>query len=120
MRRSVVLLITVFLLIIIAGLNQHAMDPEAFSGEWYSNDNQDVYMFRDGLIYYPGSEGLITESVSVSGAYTYSADSIFLFAVGVSGLETEREIYLVQNRDGSFLCENEDGSGRIYFIRYRK
>ena len=88
MRRSVVLLIAVFLLIIIAGLSQTVLDPEDICGEWYSNDNQDVYVFQDGLIYCPGSEGLITDPVSITGAYTYSADSVFLFTVSVSGLET--------------------------------
>ena len=120
MRRSIVLLFAFFLLTIIAGFNQTVLDPEDFRGEWYSNDNQDVYIFQDGLIYCPGTEGLITDPASVSGAYTYSADSIFLFTTGVSGLETEQEIYLVQNKDGSFLCETKDGSGRIFFIRYRK
>ena len=117
MRRSVVLFIAVIFLIIIAGLNRMVLDPEAFCGEWYSNEDQDIYLFQEGLIYRSGSDGLLTEPVSFCGAYSYSTDSIFLFLEGISGLETEQELYLVQNKDGSFLCENEDGSGRIYFIR---
>ena len=117
MRRLVVLLIALLLLIIITGLSRTALDPEVFRGEWYSADDQTLYYFQDGLIYSSKFADEITDASSISGAYTYSRDTIFLFAEGVSGLETEQEIYLVQNHDGRFLCESKDGTGMIYFIQ---
>ena len=117
MRRLVILLLVILLLIIIAGLSRTALDPEVFRGEWYSADDQNVYLFQEGLIYCSRSSDALTDADSISGAYTYSRDSIFLFVEGVPGLETEQEIYLVQNHDGRFLCENKDGTGMIYFIQ---
>ena len=43
--------------------------------------------------------------------------SVFLFASGIDGLEQSRELYLVENDTESFLCENKDGSGQIFFVR---
>ena len=120
MRRLVVLLIVVLLLIIITGFSRTALDPEVFRGEWYSADDQKLYYFQDGLIFSYQLTDNDTDAVSISGAYMYSRDTVFLFAEGVPGLETEQEIYLVQNHDGRLLCENKDGTGRIYFIQSKE
>ena len=120
MRRLVVLLIVVLLLIIITGFSRTALDPEVFRGEWYSADDQKLYYFQDGLIFSSQFTDNDTDAVSISGAYMYSRDTVFLFAEGVPGLETEQEIYLVQNHDGRLLCENKDGTGRIYFIQSKE
>lgn len=107
----------VTLLILIIGLNQTVMAPESYSGQWYSADDQSIYSFHEGLIYCSKYTVALSDTDSISGAYSYCKDSIVLFAQGIDGLETEKEIYLVQNKDGSFLCENPDGTGKTYFIR---
>ena len=107
----------VTLLILIIGLNQPVMAPQNYSGQWYSADDQTIYSFQEGLIYRSKYTVALSDTDSISGAYSYCKDSIVLFAQGIDGLETEKEIYLVQNKDGSFLCENPDGTGKTYFIR---
>jgi len=104
--------------IIIAGLRQTAIDPESYTGYWYSPEDHSRYLFQNGLICCPKYEINISESDSITGAYVYCKNSILLFAEGVEGLEKEKELYLVHRGDGSFLCENADGSGAVYFIRY--
>lgn len=118
MKRLTIICITVFLLCMIIGLSQTAINPGSFCGEWYSSDDQRLHMFREGLIF-STNHGVIASDVGeLSGAYTFNKDSIFLFANGIEGLETEKKLYLVTHGDSSFLCENIDGSGKIYFIRY--
>lgn len=107
------------LLVIISGLHQTVIDPRVYNGQWYSADDQSLYYFQDGLIYCSKHAVALSDRDSISGAYCYSRNSILLFAAGVEGLETEKEIYLVSNEDGSFLCEHKDGTGAIYFIRYQ-
>lgn len=118
MRRLAILSVILFLLIIIAGLSQTAMDPDNFTGKWYSSKDQSIYLFQEGLIYSPKHAVALSDKDSISGAYSFCGTSVFLFAKGIDGLETEQELYLVTNHDGCFLCENTDGSGTVYFIRY--
>ncbi len=107
-------------MVLLAGfllLSRTAVDPEDFTGQWYSGREQCIYQFRDGLIYcsrYPISE---SDGESISGAYVFSGKSIFLFVKGIEGLETEREVYLIKRAEESLLCENKDGTGQIYFVR---
>ncbi len=107
----------VVLLAIFFALNHTAIDPEDFTGDWYSSREQCIYHFQDGLIYCPKYPILISEEDSVSGAYVFSGKSIFLFAAGIEGLETEREVYLIETSEESLLCEKSDGTGQIYFVR---
>lgn len=118
MKRLAIFGIIVIFCILIAGFCQTAMDPEAFAGQWYSSSDQSIYLFQEGLIYSPQNAIAISDTDSISGAYSYCGKSVFLFASGIKGLETEKELYLIHKGDGSFLCENKDGSGKIYFIRY--
>lgn len=113
------LALSMALLMIIIGLNQPVIDPQDYTGQWYSAKNQSVYLFQNGLIYCSKHSIALTDTDSISGAYSYGKKSILLFADGIDGLKTEKEIYLVNNNDGSFLCEHKDGSGEIYFIRYQ-
>ena len=69
----------------------------------------------DELIYEFGIP--LGENQSMSGAYCVSRNSMVLFARGVEGLETERDVYLVHGSGGDALCEHPDGSGKIFFIR---
>ena len=107
----------IILVLILLLFCQTALDPESFCGEWYSAEDQSGYLFQEGLVYRLKFGEEFSDTTPICGAYTYCRDSVFLFTEGVAGLEKETEIYLVRNRDGSFLCENKDGSGNIYFIR---
>ena len=120
MRRLAISFISIILIILIAGLCQTALNPEDFSGIWYSANDQTVYRFQEGLIYSAKHAVQLSDSASISGAYTFCKESIFMFVTGIDGLETEREVYLVENGNGSFLCENDDGTGIVYFIRYNE
>jgi len=120
MKRLAAFSTIILLFIIITGFGQTAVDPEDFAGQWYSSSDQSVYLFQEGLIYCPKHAVAISDNASISGAYSYCKNSIYLFAIGVNGLETEKALYLVHSGDGSFLCENKDGSGIIYFIRYKE
>ena len=107
----------VVLLGIFYTLNRTAMDPADFTGDWYSSREQCIYHFQNGLIYCPKYPILISDGNAISGAYVFSGKSIFLFAKGIEGLETEREVYLVETAEESLLCENDDGTGQIFFVR---
>ena len=117
MRRLAMVLIIICILLIIVGLSQTAWNPESICGAWYSSDDQQAYLFEEGLIF---CDKYALDKDSLCGAYSYSKNSVYLFAKGIDDLETETEIYYFKNHDGSFLCENKDGSGKIYFIRYNE
>ena len=108
------------LLLIVCALSQPAMDPEDFSGQWYSSREQCIYLFRGGIIYCRKYPILLSEEASISGAYTFSGESVYLFAEGIEGLESPRELFLVEHKEESLLCENKDGSGQIFFVRDNK
>ena len=118
MKRWAILGIAVIIVIILAGLSQTAINPKDFSGQWYSWENQNLYMFQDGLIYCTKYPIEISGTESISGAYTYCKNSVVLFAAGIPGLEQEKELYLVQNGDVSCLSDQREGKGMVYFIRY--
>ena len=106
----------VVLLGIFCALNRTAMDPADFTGDWYSSYEQCIYHFQDGLIYCP-KYPIMSDGEAISGAYVFSGKSILLFAKGIQGLENEREVYLIETKEESLLCENADGTGQIYFVR---
>lgn len=105
------------LLTVLYMLSQPALDPEDFSGEWYSSQEQCIYLFREGLIYCQKYPVPVSGSEHISGAYTFSGNSVFLFAEGIEGLQTPKELYLFESREESLLCENADGTGSIFFVR---
>ena len=115
-----VLALCLVLLVIFTGLSQSAVNPQNYTGQWYSADNQSVYLFQNGLIYCSKYPITLSDTESINGAYSFSKNSIFLFSKGIEDLETETELFFVRNREGSFLCENADGTGKIYFIRYQE
>lgn len=116
MKRALVCCIVIYGFILIFGFKT-AIDPAQFSGQWYSSDDQSIYLFQEGIIYSAKNSVLLPEAEYISGAYIYSSDSVFLFAEGIEGLETEKEVFLIQRGDSSLLCEKQDGSGKIYFAR---
>ena len=120
MRRLAIILIVSVICILLTGLFQPALNPRDFTGKWYSSADQSVYLFQEGLIFCSRHSVALSETEFLSGAYSFGKDSVFLFAEGIAGLEQERQLYLVKRGEESCLCENRDGSGQIYFIRYNK
>lgn len=118
MKRWFIFCIILLLLTTVVGINQTAVDPELFSGEWYSAEGLDLYLFEGGLIYNLNNSIMLLDDACISGAYVYCKDSIVLFARGIDGLEKERELYLIRKDNVSILCDNENGSGITYFLRY--
>ncbi len=117
MKRLIISAIIIMVLVISCLLNQTAWDPGYFSGEWYSIQDQSVYLFEEGILYCRHRSVPVSSTEFISGAYSVSRKSVFLFAGGIDGLEQSRELYLVENDTESFLCENKDGSGQIFFVR---
>ena len=120
MKRLPALCIFVILSVFLLSLFQTALDPAAFSGQWYTSGDQCVYWFQEGLIFTTKQDELSYDLSSACGAYTYCKNSIVLFVVGVEGLETEKELYLIRKENTSILCEDKAGYGPVYFIRYQK
>lgn len=114
MKRLAAACLIIFLIGILLGLSQTAQDPADFSGIWYTLKDQSPYVFQKGLITGPKSTDPMV------GAYWYCKDSVVLFVQDVEGLEKERELYLISDREVNLLCESSDGTGIVYFIRYRK
>ena len=118
MKRAAAFCFLLLIVMIVATLCQSALNPEVFTGQWYASENQCAYLFQEGIVYCARNPVMLSETEHISGAYTFCSGSVFLFAEGVPGLEKEKQLYLVRKDGGSFLCENPDGSGTIYFIRY--
>lgn len=120
MKRFAIVCMVLMIIGIVVGLSRTALDPEDFSGLWYSSDDPSAYLFQEGLIYRSHKDPKVSGLDSFCGAYWFCRDSVFLFVQGMDGLETEKELYLVYGDDVSFLCEHADGSGKNYFIRYKE
>lgn len=98
-------------------LSGTAIAPEDFTGTWYSAADGSVYVFREGIIECEAHQIPASGDTIFSGAYSFSRDSIVIFAVGVDGLEETQELYLIRSRNGDRLCGNPDGTGTVYFYR---
>ena len=120
MGRSARICVVIFICVLMTGLCRIAVDPSDFTGKWYSATDQSAYLFQEGLIYCSQYSVALSGTETISGAYSFGADSIFLFAEGIPGLEEERELFLVTRGAESCLCENRDGTGTSFFIRYNE
>ena len=117
MKKWLLFGIAVIIVISIAFLGQPAVDPEDFTGQWYSTNGQTIYRFQNGIIQCDKHSVAINNGSTFSGAYIFSGKSVTLFAMGVDGLETVKELYLIENKEEFLLCERPDGTGTIYFVR---
>ena len=120
MRKWLFLGLAIIAVALIAFLGQPAIDPEDFTGDWYSVDGQHVYRFRNGIIHCEQHFVELGDGSSFSGAYSFSGKSIQLFAIGVDGLESQKELYLVEHKEESLLSDRPDGKGAIYFVRHNE
>ena len=119
MRKWLFCGIAIIVIVSIAFLGQPAVDPEDFIGEWYSASSQQIYRFDNGIIHCDRHCVPLPDGDSISGAYIFSGKTVALFATGVEGLESVRELYLVENKEEAILCETKDGTGKIYFVRHK-
>lgn len=117
MRKAAIAGVLFLVIGVMFTLGRTATDPQDYSGEWYSADCQCIYLFQEGIIYSRKHTVPLTEGNAISGAYIFAGDTVALFAVGVDGLETVKELYLIQNEEGSILCENRNEDSKIFFIR---
>lgn len=117
MKRVAILCVVLIIFVMIICFSHTAMDPDVFTGQWYSSGDHSIYLFQEGMIYSAKHTIPLAENEYISGAYFCSSNSIYLFADGIVGLEEPKEAYLVQKGDTSIICENKNGSGQIYFAR---
>lgn len=117
MKRWLIFGIAILAVLGIAFLGQPAIDPEDFTGDWYSTSGQNIYHFRNGIIRCDKHSLYLDDGTSFSGAYIFSGKSVAVFAKGVDGLENVKELYLIENKEEFLLCDRLDGSGTIYFVR---
>lgn len=96
-------------------LSRTAISYPDFMGEWYAYSDGKRYVFSEGIIQESDPNGKNEEMIS--GAYSVCRDSMLLFARGIEGLETERNVYLIHKSSGDLLCEHPDGTGIVYFTR---
>ena len=104
----------IILTALIAGvffLQQTAIDPGDFTGEWYRAEDGKRYCFREGVIEDP------EEQAGFGGAYVFSRNKVLLFTVDPSGESRICELYPAGEPKGEFLSESPDGKGRIVFSR---
>lgn len=111
MKRPV-LWISLFCLLLAAGLNRIAVDPGHFTGIWYAEGGE-VFCFREGIIrrLQPESEGIL------EGAYSFTSGSITLFVTGHEELGSVTTLYRIPGKDGDVLCTTSDGRGTVCFSR---
>lgn len=95
-------------------LGSTAVDPELFTGEWYSAADGKLYHFSEGVI---TCTDRTQKGADFCGAYFFCGNRILLFTVDPSGVSQLRELYPGGEPRGEFLCESAAGSGRIYFSR---
>jgi len=117
MKKLIGPIILLIIITVVFLLGQSATDPADYAGVWYTANGKDTYRFLDGIIFCRSHGVSLPDGSTISGAYTYSGKKIVLYANGVEGLETERDLYLVEHQQEVLLCDNPDGKGVIYFIR---
>lgn len=113
MKRWLPAVAGVIMLIFLIGLSVPVIEPEDFTGIWYSSQDAAMYTFENGLIFSwdPSKER------QQCGAYSFCADSVFLFVLDVEGLETEQELMLIRDKSGDRLVGGKNGNGITYFQR---
>ncbi|MGM9660415.1 MAG: hypothetical protein ACI3WQ_07435 [Faecousia sp.] len=116
MKRWIALgIVLVALVVGLLFLGEIAIDPGAYTGEWYGAEDGRLYHFHEGIITCP--EDTHTEGEEFCGAYFFCRDRIILFVVDPSGASQVRELYPAGDPKGEFLCEDPNGTGRIAFSR---
>lgn len=96
-------------------LGKTAIDPGAYTGEWYGAEDGRLYHFYEGIITCP--EDTHAAGEDFCGAYFFCGNRVILFVADPGGTSQVRELYPAGDPKGEFLCEDPDGTGRIAFSR---
>lgn len=117
MKRWLPAVAGVVVLLVGLWLSMPVMEPEYFTGIWYSGQGNNVYSFEDGLIYSWDESAEDNKERKRCGAYIYCADSVYLFVQEMEGLEREQELYLIREKGADRLSTERNGMGITYFRR---
>ena len=120
MKRWIPLGLLLIFLLAALGLCCCAVDPEDYSGEWYSAEDASMYSFRAGIVQGDDHSIPAADGTRFSGAYSFARNRIALFYVGPGGVEEVRELTLVRRWDGDRLCGTENGTMKTFFYRSRE
>ncbi len=117
MKRWITVIAVLILLAITLCLFMPVHAQPDFEGEWYSADEAELYIFRDGIINCQTHFYMESEEDHFSGAYIFNSNKMAIFVSGIEALSDVQELYLVKSLDGEVLNDSADGSGNTYFYR---
>lgn len=109
-------IVLILVLLLVAGLLSTALNPGAFTGEWYSASGERFH-FREGVVTCDAYNILTGPDNAMCGAYCFDRNSIAVFSAGIPGLEVPRQLYLIHGEGCDRLCDAKDGTGSVYFYR---
>lgn len=118
MKRTV-LWVVILMPLVIVGLNQKILDSSRFSGIWYTAEGEE-YLFHQGIISRNNISNFSDPDYQISGAYTFSRNSIALFLTEFEPLNSVQTLYWLPSEEGDTLCEDPFGRGSTYFFRKAK
>lgn len=110
-------IVLILVLIVALFLFSTVVAPERFTGEWYSSEDGSLYLFQEGIIACADHSVPVSDEETFSGAYRFGKNSIAIFVISADGPGEVKELYWEHTKGGDILCENEDGTGKIYFYR---
>lgn len=116
-RRLIISVILIALICVCVVLNSSALDPSDFTGVWYGAEDGHLYIFEDGLIACTEHYIELQGSDPFSGAYSIAKNKTAVFIIDDDGAGEIVELYLIRSIRGDYLCEAEDGTGKIWFYR---
>lgn len=116
-RRCLILVLCLCVFFLVFLLFFPAQTPNSVTGTWYATFDESQFDFSGGLIFSDQHYLELSDGQRFSGAYCCGKNRIFLFAVEIPGLESEKELYLVKTPQGDHLCEDPQGKGQTYFHR---
>ena len=116
-HRLIISVILIALICVCVVLNSSALDPSDFTGVWYGAEDGYLYIFEDGLIACTEHYIELQGSDPFSGAYSIAKNKTAVFIIDDDGVGEIVELYLIRSIRGDYLCEAEDGTGKIWFYR---
>ena len=111
MRRTIWIILLVILLVF--ALNQNAIEPEMFTGTWYSTENGNVYCFQNGII----EQIQPVKTPNIDGAYCFARNKIALYVSDLDGIDTVQTLYLASRNGTDILSMDPKGQEKAYFSR---
>lgn len=116
-RRLMISVVLTALICTYIVLNSSALDPSDYTGAWYGAEDRQLYIFEDGLIECTEHYITLQGSDPFSGAYSFAKNKTAVFIIKADGVGEVVELHLIRSIHGDYLCETEDGSGKVWFYR---